>query len=79
MTDTLIIGAGPAGLTAAYELSKLCYHATILEAGKQVGGLSHTANYQGFQFDMGGHRFFSKVVYINEFRWHCGLVDWLDL
>ncbi|TDI94036.1 MAG: NAD(P)/FAD-dependent oxidoreductase [Caldithrix sp.] len=66
MNDTLIIGAGPAGLTAAYELSKLGCHSTILEAGEQVGGLSRTVNYQGFRFDIGGHRFFSKVAYINE-------------
>jgi len=66
LNDTLIIGAGPAGLTAAYELSKLGCHSTILEAGEQVGGLSRTVNYQGFRFDIGGHRFFSKVAYINE-------------
>ena len=60
MNDTLIIGAGPAGLTAAYELSKLGCHATILEAGEQVGGLSRTVNYQGFRFDIGGHRFSPK-------------------
>jgi len=63
LNDTLIIGAGPAGLTAAYELSKLGCHATILEAGEQVGGLSRTVNYQGFRFDIGGHRFFSRCQF----------------
>ena len=62
----IIIGAGPAGLTAAYELSKLGLHATVVEADSQVGGLSRTVNYQGYRFDIGGHRFFSKVPLINE-------------
>ena len=62
----IIIGAGPAGLTAAYELSKLGLQARLLEADSQVGGLSRTVNYQGYRFDIGGHRFFSKVPLINE-------------
>jgi protoporphyrinogen oxidase len=62
----MIIGAGPAGLTAAYELSKLGVPSTILEADQQVGGLSRTVNYRGYRFDIGGHRFFSKVPLINE-------------
>jgi len=62
----MIIGAGPAGLTAAYELSKLGEGAIILEADTQVGGLSRTVNYKGYRFDIGGHRFFSKIPYINE-------------
>jgi len=62
----MIIGAGPAGLTAAYELSKLGERAAILEADMQVGGLSRTVNYNGYRFDIGGHRFFSKIPYINE-------------
>ena len=61
----IIIGAGPAGLTAAYELAKLGVHSTLLEADQQVGGLSRTVNYQGYRFDIGGHRFFSKVPLIN--------------
>ncbi len=65
MAETLVIGAGPAGLTAAYELSKLGRRAIILEADEQVGGISRTVNYQGYRFDIGGHRFFSKVPYIN--------------
>jgi len=69
MQDILIIGAGPAGLTAAYELSKLGMRSTILEADDQVGGISRTVNYRGYRFDIGGHRFFSKVPLINDL-WH---------
>jgi protoporphyrinogen oxidase len=69
MPHTLIIGAGPAGLTTAFELGKLGIGATILEADDQVGGLSRTVNYRGYRFDIGGHRFFSKVPLINEL-WH---------
>jgi protoporphyrinogen oxidase len=61
----VIIGAGPAGLTAAYELSKLGKKSILLEADNQVGGISRTVNYRGYRFDIGGHRFFSKVPYIN--------------
>src|SRR6266545_3220681 len=68
MSKVLIAGAGPAGLTAAYELSKLGLKSTVLEADHQVGGLSRTVNYRGYRFDIGGHRFFSKVPVINE-RW----------
>ncbi|MGE0126740.1 MAG: NAD(P)/FAD-dependent oxidoreductase [Blastocatellales bacterium] len=66
MSRVLITGAGPAGLTAAYELSKLGLQPTVLEADDQVGGLSRTVNYRGYRFDIGGHRFFSKVPLINE-------------
>src|SRR5215510_3457982 len=65
MSETLIIGAGPAGLTAAYELTKHGVQSTVLEADQQVGGLSRTVNYRGYRFDIGGHRFFSKVPLIN--------------
>lgn len=58
---TLVIGAGPAGLTAAYELKKLGFAATVLEQSNQAGGLSRTEQYRGFLFDIGGHRFFTKV------------------
>ncbi len=64
--SNIIIGAGPAGLTAGYELSKLGQKSTILEADKLVGGISRTVNYNGYRFDIGGHRFFSKVPYVNE-------------
>ena len=61
-----IIGAGPAGLTTAYELAKRGVTSTVLEASEQVGGLARTANYRGYRFDIGGHRFFSKVPLIND-------------
>lgn len=57
----LIIGAGPAGLTAGLLLSKKNEDVTILEAGKQVGGISKTVVYKKYRFDIGGHRFFTKV------------------
>ncbi len=56
----VIIGGGPAGLTAAYELSKHGVPATVLEADNIVGGISRTAKYKGYLFDIGGHRFFTK-------------------
>ena len=64
--EALVIGAGPAGLTAAYELSELGVQSAILEADTVVGGISRTINYLGYRFDIGGHRFFSKVPLINE-------------
>jgi protoporphyrinogen oxidase len=66
MAEVVVIGAGPAGLTAAYELTKLGLRATVLEADDYVGGLSRTVNYRGYRFDIGGHRFFSKVPLIHD-------------
>ncbi|PSC04092.1 FAD-dependent oxidoreductase [Alsobacter soli] len=61
-TDVLIIGAGPAGLTASYLLTKEGRDVTVLERDPHlVGGISRTVNYKGFLFDIGGHRFFSKA------------------
>lgn len=57
----VILGAGPAGLTAAYDLIKAGSRPTVLEKLDTVGGLARTDNYRGFHFDMGGHRFFTKV------------------
>ena len=62
----VVIGAGPAGLTAAYLLSKLNYRVTVLEADDIVGGISQTAQYKGYRFDIGGHRFFTKVQPVQE-------------
>src|SRR5260370_13836929 len=62
----VIIGAGPAGLTAAYELTKNGKRCLVLEAGELVGGLSRTEQYKGYLFDIGGHRFFTKVKLIEE-------------
>ena len=61
MKNVVIIGAGPAGLTAAYELLKQKeYNVTILEASDRIGGISQTVRYAGNRMDIGGHRFFSK-------------------
>ena len=60
-TEVLIVGAGPAGLTAGYLLGKNDVGVTIVERDPvYVGGISRTVNYKGFLFDIGGHRFFSK-------------------
>ena len=67
-THVAIIGAGPAGLTAAYLLAKNNVDVTVLEADPvYVGGISRTATYKGFHFDIGGHRFFSKSKEVNDF------------
>jgi len=58
---TLVLGAGPAGLTAAYVLGKAGHKAIVLEADRQVGGLAKTVEIDGFRFDLGGHRFFTKA------------------
>ncbi len=66
--SVVIIGAGPAGLTAAYVLSKRGVPVTVLEADPEyVGGISRTARYKGFHFDVGGHRFFSKAKEVEDF------------
>jgi len=59
--DVLVIGAGPAGLTAAYLLTKQGVRTTVIERDERyVGGISRTESYKGYLFDIGGHRFFSK-------------------
>jgi protoporphyrinogen oxidase len=67
--DVVIIGAGPAGLTAAYELGKRGVTSTVLEADDVVGGISRTVERDGWRFDIGGHRFFTKVKPV-EALWH---------
>lgn len=63
--DTIIIGAGPAGLTAGLELVRAGRTGvTILEATQDIGGLSKTVNYKGNRIDIGGHRFFSKSDWV---------------
>ena len=68
MKKVLIIGAGPAGLTAAYELLDKSndYEVIVFEESDCFGGISRTVNYKGNRMDMGGHRFFSKVTEVNE-------------
>ena len=70
----LIIGAGPAGLTAAFQLEKEGIHSTILEGTDQVGGISRTVERDGWRFDIGGHRFFTKVQEVDDL-WHEILPD----
>ena len=69
MKRALILGAGPAGLTAAYELLKRehtdDFEVTVLEESEYLGGISRTVDYKGYRMDMGGHRFFSKVPEVN--------------
>ncbi len=62
----VIIGGGPAGLTAGYELSKCGIPAVVLEKDHMVGGLARTVNYKGYHFDIGGHRFFTKVKAVED-------------
>ena len=65
-SPVVIIGAGPAGLTAAYELSKHNTWSVVLEKSDTVGGLAQTAEYKGYLFDIGGHRFFTKVTLVEK-------------
>ena len=63
----IVVGAGPAGLTAAYELSKHGASVAVLESDPEyVGGLARTVNYHDYRFDIGGHRFFSKSQEVEE-------------
>ncbi len=62
----VILGAGPAGLTAAYELSEVEVTPVVLEQDEIVGGISRTVEYKDYRFDIGGHRFFTKVQLIDE-------------
>lgn len=68
MKKVIVIGAGPAGLTAAYELLKRDkeVEVTIFEESNCFGGISRTVQYNGNRMDMGGHRFFSKIPEVNE-------------
>ncbi|MST33512.1 FAD-dependent oxidoreductase [Acidimicrobiaceae bacterium USS-CC1] len=70
----VVIGAGPAGLTAAYELIRRGHIPVVLESDDIVGGISRTVERDGWRFDIGGHRFFTKVAPVEEF-WHEILPD----
>lgn len=72
--STLVIGAGPAGLTAAYELARNGRPPLVVEASPFVGGIARTECYKGYRFDIGGHRFFTKVEEV-EALWHEVLGD----
>ncbi len=64
-----MIGAGPAGLTAAHELTRRGLPVTVFEADDVVGGISRTVEREGWRFDIGGHRFFTKVPAVERW-WH---------
>ena len=72
--NVVILGGGPAGLTAALELSRHQIPSVVLEQDELVGGLARTVSYKGYLFDIGGHRFFTKVDEINRI-WHEVLGD----
>ncbi len=57
----VVIGAGPAGLTAAHEATRAGIRTTVLEASRWIGGIARTEEHQGYRFDIGGHRFYTKV------------------
>jgi protoporphyrinogen oxidase len=69
-----IIGAGPSGLAAAYELSREGVPAVVFEKDNYVGGLSRTVQHEGYSFDIGGHRFFTKNEKVKNL-WHEMLED----
>ncbi len=75
-SPVVVIGAGPAGLTAAYELQKRSdsHRPVVLEASDMVGGISRTESNNGYRFDIGGHRFFTKVKEVED-MWHEVLTD----
>ncbi len=64
--QVVIIGGGPAGLTAAYKLFNAGVESTVLEQDQTVGGISRTANFKNYYFDIGGHRFFTKVKSVED-------------
>src|SRR5207245_7106892 len=70
----IVVGGGPGGLTSAYELTKLGFQPTVLEKLDDVGGLARTAYFKGFRFDLGGHRFYTKVAEVDKL-WHEVLGD----
>lgn len=63
----IVIGAGPAGLTAAHKLAKHQILPMVVEQSRQVGGIARTAIYKGYRFDIGGHRFFTKLGPVQQF------------
>jgi protoporphyrinogen oxidase len=67
--QVVVIGGGPAGLTAAYELTRCGLNPTVVEKQNLVGGLARTEQYKGFCFDLGGHRFFTKSAAVKQL-WH---------
>jgi protoporphyrinogen oxidase len=68
-STTLVLGGGPAGLTAGYLLGQAGRNAIVFEAEDQVGGIAKTVERDGYRFDLGGHRFFTKAVEVDTL-WH---------
>ena len=64
--QVVVIGAGPAGLTAAYELAKQGIRPIVFEKEKSIGGLARTEIYKGYRFDIGGHRFFTNIEAVEQ-------------
>jgi protoporphyrinogen oxidase len=69
LQTTIVLGGGPAGLTAGYLLGKAGRDVVVLEAEDQVGGLAKTVEVDGYRFDLGGHRFFTKSIEVDTL-WH---------
>ena len=74
----LIIGAGPAGLSAARELQDQGLQPLVFERLDRVGGISRTEQYKGYRFDIGGHRFYTQIPVVNEL-WHTVLQEDFEL
>jgi protoporphyrinogen oxidase len=66
MQKVIILGAGPAGLSAGYALAREGYKVTLIEKEAQVGGISKTVEEKGYRFDLGGHRFFTKIEEVED-------------
>jgi protoporphyrinogen oxidase len=64
--QVVVLGGGPAGLTAAYQLGKQGVNSLVLEKSGMLGGHARTECYNGYRFDIGGHRFFTKIEQVNE-------------
>jgi protoporphyrinogen oxidase len=72
--SVLVIGAGPAGITCAYELAKNNLPSTLIEKEDVAGGICRTTQYKGFKFDVGGHRFFTKSKIVEQI-WRQALAE----
>ena len=68
-TPVVVLGGGPAGLTAAYQLAKQGKPVVVLESTDMLGGIARTEVRDGYRFDLGGHRFFTKVKEVDDL-WH---------